>query len=124
MSFPVFKCIPCPSGVFKNCPYISVVYLEVQNGTVPVKLPKYLPRLPLDPDSYFSDSALQIYLLRQQQKQPFEFMYCFAYYAYAYCKHCLYQNMEQPTMSTSRKMDKYSCKIFIGWNALYNNENE
>lgn len=126
MSFPVLRCILCPSGVFKNCPCISVVYLEVQNSTVPVKLPKCLPRLPLDPESYFRDSAFQVYLLKQQQKQLFRFMYCFAYYAYAYayCNHCLYKNMEPPTMSISRRVDKYSCKIVIGWNALYTNENK
>lgn len=92
MSFHVLTFILCPLGVFKHCPYISVLYLEVQNVTVPGKLPKYLPALPLDPGSYFWDSALQIYLLKQQQqKQLFK---CFAYYAYAYYKHCLYQNME------------------------------
>lgn len=52
-----------------------MLYLEVQNGIVPVKLPKYLPRLQVEPESYFWTFALQIYLLKQQQKQLFGLMY-------------------------------------------------
>lgn len=88
------------------------VFGSAKCHTVPGKLPQYLPALPLDPGSYFWDSALQIYLLKQQQqKQLFK---CFAYYAYAYYKHCLYQNMET-TYIINRRMDQYSCKVLIEW---------